>query len=55
MPKRQSILIQLLQMMREQRQYWLFPVLLTFCFLIVLTIIVNLSGGAAAPFIYTLF
>jgi hypothetical protein len=47
-----SFLGELWALMRQQRKYWLVPIVAT---LLVLGLLVFLSGTAVAPFIYTLF
>jgi hypothetical protein len=39
-------------LMRQQRKYWLMPIIAV---LLLLGLLVSLSGTAVAPFIYTLF
>jgi fluoride ion exporter CrcB/FEX len=47
-----TFLEELWALMREQRKYWLMPIVAV---LLVLGLLVFLSGSAVAPFIYTLF
>ncbi len=48
-----QVLVQLLQLMKHNKKYWLLPVILV----LVLTgaLIVASQGSALAPFIYSLF
>ena len=55
MDKRKSVSSQLLLMIKTHKSYWLIPVIAVFLSLILLTILASFGGGAAAPFIYTLF
>ncbi len=50
--KQASIFGEVFQMLRQNKKYWLIPILLL---LLALGALVLLSGTAAAPFIYTLF
>ncbi len=50
--KRDSLASEMLQFLRENRKWWLGPILAS---VLVLGALVLLGGGAAAPFIYTLF
>jgi hypothetical protein len=52
MAKRNSIFSEFWQFMKENKAYWLAPILIV---LALLALLVVLGGGAAAPFIYTLF
>jgi hypothetical protein len=47
-----SFLGELWALMRQQRKYWLMPIVAV---LLLLGLLVFLSGTAVAPFIYTLF
>jgi len=47
-----GIVGEVFQMLRQNKKYWLIPILLL---LLALGALVLLSGTAAAPFIYTLF
>lgn len=51
-PAATSLLGEIVQMLKQNRKYWLIPIIV---FLIFLGILVILGGTAAAPFIYTLF
>ena len=50
--KQAGIIAEVFQMLRQNKKYWLIPILLV---LLALGALVLLSGTAAAPFIYTLF
>ena len=50
--KRQSLPAELLAFLRENRKWWLAPMILA---VLVLGLLVMLGSTAAAPFIYTLF
>jgi fluoride ion exporter CrcB/FEX len=51
--RRESSFVQeLFGMLRQQRKYWLMPLILV---LLLLGLLISLSGTAVAPFIYTLF
>jgi hypothetical protein len=50
--KRESIAAEMLTFLRENRKWWLAPILVS---VLLLGALVVLGGGAAAPFIYTLF
>ena len=47
-----SMASEILYFLRRSKKWWLLPILLV---LAVLSVLVLLSGTAAAPFIYTLF
>jgi hypothetical protein len=47
-----SFVAELWGLMRQQRKYWLMPIIAV---LLLLGLLVSLSGTAVAPFIYTLF
>jgi Family of unknown function (DUF5989) len=47
-----SFVQELFAMLRQQRKYWLMPLILV---LLLLGLLITLSGTAVAPFIYTLF
>ena len=55
MAKRQSVTSQLILMIKKTKSYWLIPVVAVFLSLIILATLASFGGGAAAPFIYTLF
>lgn len=50
--KRESVAAEMLTFLRENRKWWLAPILVS---VLLLGALVMLGGGAAAPFIYTLF
>ena len=50
--KRQSLPAELIAFLRENRKWWLAPMILA---VLVLGLLVMLGSTAAAPFIYTLF
>jgi hypothetical protein len=52
MPRRTSIATEFWLFMRENKAYWMAPIIITLLLLIVLVV---LGGTSAAPFIYTLF
>jgi hypothetical protein len=47
-----SLLAEFWGLLRHNKKYWLLPIVLVLLLLAVLSLF---SGGAAAPFIYTLF
>ena len=47
-----SFVGELFGMLRQQRKYWLMPLIVV---LLLLGLLISLSGTAVAPFIYTLF
>jgi hypothetical protein len=47
-----GILVELWGFMKQNKQWWLLPLLMT---LLVLGLLILLSGTGLAPFIYTLF
>jgi len=50
--KESSFIAELWAMLRENKKYWLAPIIIV---LLAFGLLVVLSGSAAAPFIYTLF
>ena len=48
----QSFLIELWLFLRQQKKYWMMPIVAV---LLLLGFLIFLSGTAAAPFIYTIF
>ena len=52
MPRRQSIVREYFAFMRHNKAYWLVPIVTV---LLLLGALLVFGGGAAAPFIYTLF
>lgn len=55
MARRSGIVGQLFAFVRENRAYWIAPVLVAVLLLAGIVVLGALGGGAAAPFIYTLF
>lgn len=55
MAKRKNVSKQLIIMIWSKKAYWLIPVVALVLVLILLATLVSFSGGAAAPFIYTIF
>lgn len=55
MTKRMGIMQEFALFLREYRAYWLAPVILMVLLLAGLVTLSVITGGAAAPFIYTLF
>jgi hypothetical protein len=49
---RRSLFREFLEFLRQEKKWWLVPILVT---LFVLGLLVVAGGSAAAPFIYTLF
>ena len=49
---RRSLLREFVDFLRQEKKWWLVPLLLVF---VVLGVLVAASGSAAAPFLYTLF
>lgn len=47
-----SLVQEFLQFLRENKEYWLLPIILV---LLLLGVLIVLGGSSAAPFIYTLF
>ena len=47
-----NLLSQIWQMLRQNKKYWLLPIIIV---LLLLGVIVILGATSAAPFIYTLF
>lgn len=50
---RREVVIEFLQLLKEERKYWLAP--LVAVLLLVGLLLVFVQGSAVAPFIYTLF
>jgi hypothetical protein len=50
--KQESLLAEALRFLRQNKKYWLIPIILL---LLVLGVLVILGGTVAAPFIYSLF
>ena len=55
MARRNSILTEFYSFIRENKAYWLTPIIITVLLLAGLIVLGAAGGGAAAPFIYTLF
>ena len=55
MAKRMGILEEFWLFLKENKAYWLAPVIIVALLLIGLVIAASVTGGAGAPFIYTLF
>ena len=55
MAKRTGIVSEFYSFIRENKAYWMTPIILVVLLLAGLLVLGALSGGAAAPFIYTLF
>ena len=55
MAKRRGILSEFWLFIREHKAYWLTPIIIAVLLLAGLIILGAVGGGAAAPFIYTLF
>jgi hypothetical protein len=52
MAKRMSIVQEFVLFLKENKAYWMAPIILVF---LLLALLVIYGGGAATPFIYTLF
>ena len=55
MAKRMGIVEEFMLFLKENKAYWLAPIIVVALLLICLIALTAFSGGAAAPFIYTLF
>ena len=55
MARRPGIISELLFFIREHKAYWMTPIIIAVLLLAGLIVLGALGGGAAAPFIYTLF
>lgn len=55
MARRNSILTEFYSFIRENKAYWLTPIIVAVLLLAGLIVLGAVGGGAAAPFIYTLF
>ena len=55
MAKRRGIVSELWRFIREHKAYWMTPIIIAVLLLAGLIILGAVGGGAAAPFIYTLF
>jgi hypothetical protein len=55
MAKRKGIVSEFLLFIRENKAYWMTPIIVAVLLLAGIVVAGALGGGAAAPFIYTLF
>ena len=55
MARRNSIISEFLLFIRENKAYWMTPIIVAVLLLVGIVVAGALGGGAAAPFIYTLF
>ena len=55
MAKRKGIVSELFMFVRENKAYWLSPIIVAVLILAGIIILGAVGGGAAAPFIYSLF
>ena len=55
MSKRKNIVSEFYLFIRQNKVYWLAPIILAVILLAGVIVVGALGGGAAAPFIYTLF
>lgn len=55
MSKRKNIVSEFYLFIRQNKVYWLTPIILAVVLLAGVIVVGALGGGAAAPFIYTLF
>ena len=55
MARRNNILSEFLMFIRENKAYWITPIVIAVLLLAGLIVLGAVGGGAAAPFIYTLF
>ena len=55
MARRRSILTEFYSFIRENKAYWLTPIIIAVLLLAGIIVLGAVGGGAAAPFIYTLF
>lgn len=53
--KRRSIVSEFYMFMKENKAYWLSPIIVLILLLAGIIALGALGGGAAAPFVYTLF
>lgn len=52
MAKRKSIISELFQFIKDNKAYWLAPIIVV---LLLVGVLILVGGSQAAPFIYTLF
>lgn len=52
MSKRNSLISELFQFIKENKAYWLAPIIIM---LLLVGVLILVGGSKAAPFIYTLF
>jgi hypothetical protein len=55
MSQRRGIISEFFQFIREHKAYWMTPIIIAVLLLAGLIVLGAMGGGAAAPFIYTLF
>ena len=55
MARRNSILSEFFLFIREHKAYWMTPIVVAVLLLVGIVVAGALGGGAAAPFIYSLF
>lgn len=55
MARRKSIFSEFFLFVRENKAYWMTPIIIVVLLLAGIVVLGALGGGAAAPFIYTLF
>ncbi len=55
MSKRKGIVSEFYSFIRENKAYWMTPIIIAILMLAGIIVLGALGGGAAAPFIYTLF
>ncbi len=51
--KRQSIFAEYFRFLKEEKKYWMIPVV--FIFILIGLLVILLEGSALAPFIYAIF
>ncbi len=55
MSKRKGIVSEFYSFVRQNKAYWMTPIIIAVLLLAGIIVLGALGGGAAAPFIYTLF
>lgn len=55
MAKRTGVVTEFFLFMKDHKAYWLSPIIIITLLLVGIVILGAVGGGAAAPFIYTLF